>query len=117
MIETIIYEYLKAKLDIPVYLEKPADPPKAYVYIERVAGGSANHINSASFAFQSYGKTLFEAAKNNEDLKLKLVGNGDDVLGIVNETNIYSCKLQTDYKYTDTYKKQYRYQAVFDFNY
>ena len=35
MIEKIILDWLGAKLDVPVYLEEPKNPPKEYVLIDR----------------------------------------------------------------------------------
>lgn len=111
MIETIVLNYLKGKLNKNVYLDIPGDPPKEYYFLERTAGGESNHIKSATFAIQSRSAdSLFKAAEMNEALKTAM-GK------ITEETSIMHCGLNTDYNYTDTQKKVYRYQAVYNLNY
>lgn len=111
MIEKIVKEYLELYIDVPVYLEIPADPDEMYVAIERTSGGEENYIESATLAIKSVSfKSLYNAAELNEQVK-KAMRN------IVNETKIMKCKLNTDYNFTDTVTKAYRYQAVFNINY
>ena len=111
MIEKTVKEYLELHVDIPVYLEIPADPADKYILIERTAGGEDDFIESATLAIQSVSeKSLYNAAVINEDIK-------NLMRSIVYETNISKCKLNSDYNFTDTVTKKYRYQAVFNLNY
>ena len=64
-------------------------------------------IKSATFAIQSYADSMFEAASLNEVVKEKM-------LDIIGEKEITKVSLNSDYNFTDTATKKYRYQAVFD---
>mgnify|MGYP004721607477 CR=1 FL=1 len=107
MIEIIIRKYLASQLDVSVYLEIPDKPAENYVLVEKTGSSKSNHILSATFAFQSYGKTMLETAQLNERVK-------DVVEGLITLDEIRKVELNSDYNYTDTTTKQYRYQAVFD---
>lgn len=107
MIEKIILNYLDKTLDVPAYMEVPANHPDKYVLVEKTSSARKNRINSALFAIQSYAKTLYDAAQLNEQVK-------EAMDRIVFYTDISSAKLNSDYNYTDTTKKQYRYQAVYN---
>ena len=80
-------------------------PP--FCVIERTGGGVENHIKRCTVTIQSYGASLFAAASLNE-----LVKSAMD--GISELPGIAACELNSDYNFTDTTKRQYRYQAVFD---
>lgn len=111
MIEIIILDYLNANLSVPAVMEREKNAPDRFVVLEKTSGGERNHVSSATFAFQSYSKTsMFEAAELNEELK-HVVKNMIELDGIA------SVKLNSDYNFTDTSTKEYRYQAVFDFKY
>lgn len=107
MIEIVIRKYLASQLDVPVYLERPDNPPEKYVLFEKTGSGKSNHILSATFAFQSYANTMQKTAELNEQVK-------DAVDGLLSQNEIHSVRLNSDYNYTDTTTKEYRYQAVFD---
>lgn len=107
MIESIVRDYLASELSVPVVLERPMSAPISYVFIDRTGGGESNHIKRAQFAIQSYGATLYDAAALNEAVK-------DAMERLVERKEISSCKLNSDYDYTDPTTKRYRYQAVFD---
>lgn len=107
MIEQTIYEYLGEKLSVKVYLEEEPDTPDEYVLIEKTAGGKVNYISRATVAIQSYAKSLYRASEINEDVK-------NAMEEIVTLDEISRCTLNSDYNYTDTTRKKYRYQAVFD---
>lgn len=106
MIEKIVLDYLNGKMDEPCYTERNGQKGKFYI-IEKVGGGKSNHINRSSFAVQSYADSMYEAALMNEAVK-------DAMEGIIALPEISSCKLDSDYNFTDTATKKYRYQAVFD---
>lgn len=110
MIEEQIQNYLARTVEKPVWMEMPENMPKSFVLIEKTAGGDENHILSATFAIQSYGQTKHEAAVLNEAVKKAMEAMPDT-------ENVFSVKLNSDYDYTDTALKRYRYQAVFDIKY
>ena len=107
MIELVILNHLKEGLDVPVFMEKPTNAPSEYVLFEKTGGGRNETMPSATFAFQSYSTSLFKAAVLNEAVK-----NEVDHLVLLDE--IRGVTFNTDYNFTDTTTKQYRYQAVYD---
>lgn len=107
MIEVTILNYLKSKLDIPVYMEKPSSPPPKYVLIEKTGSGRSNKIDSSTFVFQSYASSMYEAAELNELVKRAVDES-------IENDEITRAQLNSDYNFTDTTTKQYRYQAVYD---
>lgn len=109
MIEIVINQFLNTHLTVPAFLETQEDMPERYVLLEKTSGSKRNHLSSSTFAFQSYAESLYEAAKLNEELK-EVVEN----MIILDEVSMI--KLNSDYNYTDTQSKKYRYQAVFDIN-
>ena len=106
MIEKIVLDYLNDMMSVSVYTERREQKGK-FVIIEKVGGGQTDHIKRASIAIQSYADSMYDAAELNEQVK-------DAMEGIVALSKVSSCKLDTDYNYTDTSTKKYRYQAVFD---
>ncbi len=102
--------HLAAELELPVYIEMPEHPPKSFVILDRTGGGNENRINTATFAIQSYGVSIAEAASLNERVKLAL--DWDRL-----PADILSARLNSDYNYSDTEKRKYRYQAVYEIFY
>ena len=76
--------------------------------LKKTGGGRNETMPSATFAFQSYSTSLFKAAVLNEAVK-----NEVDHLVLLDEIR-RGVTLNTDYNFTDTTTKQYRYQAVYD---
>lgn len=111
MIEYTIYKFLDTNMTEPVYTEIPSNPPKKMIVMEKTGSSQTNHIKRSTFAIQSYGKSLQEAAELNESLK-EIMMDGLDGLASLDE--IVSVNLNSDYNFTDTTTKRYRYQAVFD---
>lgn len=116
MIEEIIMNYLISQnIDMVwdhVYMEVPVHPPSEYIVIEKTASGSHNKIRNAMIAVRSISKSrLFNAAQINQWLI--------DAMDVFAERSdkIYSCRLNSDYNFTDPDTKEYRYQAVFNINY
>lgn len=107
MIEKIVYDYLSEALPVPVCLEVPDRAPERFVLLEKTGSGRENWICSATLAVQSWAETLFGAAELNEQVKATMDG-------IVQLPEICRCRLNSDYNFTDTATKRYRYQAVFD---
>ena len=106
MIEKIMLDYLTERLDVPVYMEEPTEDLTDYVLIEKVGSSESNHVPTATLAFQSYGSSLYEAALRNLLVKT-IVSNSVEL------DEISAVRLNSDYNFTDTTTKKYRYQALF----
>lgn len=107
MIEKTILDYLNNKLSEPCYMEEP-DEEDTFVLLEKTGSSLSNYVYSATFAIQSYATSLYEAAELNEKVKAAMLTIADEL------NTVSKCNLNGDYNYTDTTKKRYRYQAVFD---
>lgn len=107
MIEKIIKNYLQEQTGVPVYLEMPLDRPHRFIIAEKTGSKRSNYICSATFALQSYAESMEDAATLNEDVKVAM-----DSIVVLGE--IARSELNSDYPYTDTSSKHYRYQAVYD---
>lgn len=93
--------------DYPVYLETESSMPDEYVMLEKTSSGKSNHICDATFAVQSISTSMAKAAELNELSKCAMEQS-------INTDRITRCELDTDYPWTDTETKSYRYQAVFN---
>lgn len=108
MIEQILLEYLKNNMSVPVYLEKPrSNVPQSYILVEKTGSRLTDHIKGATIAIQSYSDSLAKTIELNEEVK-------EIMLASVVLEDIGDCGLNTDYNFTDTQEKKYRYQAIFD---
>lgn len=110
MIEMIAQKYLTDHLTVPVVLSHEAGLPESYIILEKTSSAKVNQVNSATIAFQSYAPSLYKAAELNEQLK-------EAVESMIELDLIFGVHLNSDYNFTDTETKQFRYQAVFDINY
>lgn len=110
MIEKIVKKYLDEQLDVPSYFEHEKDMPDAFVIIQKTGGGGSDYVHSATFAFQSYAQSLQKAAELNEIVK-KAIEN------LISVNEVSGIHHNSDYNFTDTETKRYRYQAVYDINY
>lgn len=107
MIETVLLNYLNtAELSAEVYMEQPKDKPEAFFVLEKTGGSKTNHINQSYFAIQSNAPSLAMAAEMNEEIKATMF----DAITLNEITRV---ELNSDYNFTDSTTKQYRYQAVF----
>lgn len=106
MIEVKIVDYLEKKLNVPTSLEVPENETK-YIVVEKTGGSKSNYISNATIAVQSIAPSLEGAILLNDEVKKAM----EDIVEL---DLISSCKLNTDYNFTDTTTKRYRYQAVFD---
>ena len=108
MIEKTILTYLMNTVQHPIYMEKPKSPePDKYYLMEKTGSGQQDMLFNSTIAIQSIAPTMYEAAELNEDAKAAM-HNAIILNGITR------VRLNSDYNYTDTQTKQYRYQAVFD---
>ena len=111
MIEQRLLEYLNSSLSpVQCYMEMPENPTGQFVIIEKTGSSITNRITKANFAIQSYADTLYEAAALNERVKEAM----DSMLEL---GTISKVELNSDYNFTDTDLKAYRYQAVFVLTY
>ena len=108
MIEVTILQYLNSlELSATVYTEIPATRPSKFFVLEKTGSSMDNYITRSTFAIQSYAPSMLKAAELNETVKNLM----DDIVAL---DEIVRSEINTDYNYTDTTKKQYRYQAVYD---
>ena len=106
MIAKTLLDYLSSVLDVPVVMEAP-DQVTAYVLIDQTGSSRMNHITTTTLALQSYGATLYEAMLLNREVEEAMDGFAE--LGEVTRV-----ELNTDYNFTNTATKQYRWQAVYN---
>lgn len=107
MIELEIKKYLDTHLNVPILFEYSSKASGSFVIIEKTSSVKNNQLNTSTFAFQSYAMSMYEAAKLND--KVKHIVEQMIALDSINRVS-----LNSDYNYTDTDMKIYRYQAVFD---
>ena len=108
MIEKTIRDYLVTRLTgTSIYVDVPASPGAKYVVVEKTGGGIEEHIRHSVVTVQSYAGSRYEAAILNDSVVMAM-------LSAVSLPEISAVELNSDYDYTDTTTKHYRYQAVFD---
>ncbi len=107
MIVLTLKKWLEENLPVPVYMEIPSSPPASFVVLEVKGMGQENYLHSAMVITQSYGGSLYAAAELNEQVILAMNN-------LAQLREISHCELNSDYNYTDTASKRYRWQAVFD---
>ena len=106
MIETLLIDYLSEHLEVFVGMEAP-EQTTDYVLIDKTGSSRNNHIITSSFAIQSYGSTLYDAMLLNQEVT-------EAMSGLIELNQITRVELETDYNFTNTATKQYRWQAVYD---
>lgn len=107
-IEARVISYLQNALGTDaVYAEVPEEPDAEFYVVDKTGGGMANRIASSTIAIQTYGPSKLRASEMNEDVKEAMDGfSALDEIG--------SCRLNSDYNFTNTAKRQHRYQSVWD---
>ena len=111
MIEDKVQDFLSAKLSVPVYMEIPQNPPVKMIVLEKTGGGlESKVINTSVIAAKSYGKSLYDAAELNDEVKAAVL---DGIDGLITLDDVLKVELNSDYNFTDTTTKKYRYQAIF----
>jgi len=106
MIETLIIDYLSEHLEVFVGMEAPEETAD-YVLIDKTGSSRTNHIITSSFAIQSYGATLYDAMLLNAEVT-------EAMDGLIELDQITKVELETDYNFTNTETKQYRWQSVYN---
>ena len=105
MIAKTLLDFLADDLSVGVYMEQPSQLTD-YVLIDQTGSSQVNHITTTTIALQSYGSTLYNAMVLNERVK--------DAMERFAELNeVTRVELNTDYNFTNTATKQYRWQAVY----
>lgn len=108
MIEAIVIDYLKGRTSAGdnVDAEIPEERSGTCIVVEKTGSMTKDRITTSTIAVQSYGEHMIDAIRLNEEVK-----------GIMEQLpeldKVSSCKLNSDYNFTDQSTKQYRYQAVF----
>lgn len=107
LIEKVIYDFLREKLSAGVFMTIPETPPSRFVLVELTGHADRDLIQNATFAIQSYGESLLDAAELNRE-----------VLNVMEQftclSEVSGCHLNTYYNFTDTETKKPRYQAIYD---
>ena len=112
MLEEKIISYLSTRTRLHVSNERHAGRGyREYILVQRTGGGRTNEIDRATYAIQSISViSKLRAAQICEEVKTAM----ED---FEQENGIFSCDLNSDYDFTNTSTKEYRYQAVFDITY
>lgn len=105
MIEKTILDYLNEHLTVPAYMEEPVEKPSSYVLIERTGSSETDMIETTTIALQSYGASLYDAAALNMVVKAQ-------IKQAVELPSVSAVYINSDYNFTDTETKRYRYQCV-----
>lgn len=105
MIEKTILDYLNEHLTVPAYMEEPINKPASYVLIERTGSSESDLIESTTLALQSYGASLYDAAVLSMAVKAQ-------IKQAVELPSVSAVYINSDYNFTDTETKRYRYQCV-----
>ena len=107
MIEKTVLDYLNSVLSYPAFMEEDGAVPSEFVLIQKGDSTTENFVTTALIVITSHGSSLFAAATMNEEV-IKAMTN------LRASEQVSACRLVTDYNYTDTASKRYRYQAVFN---
>lgn len=114
LIEEIIRTHLIDEIELPVYTEEPAKPPRKYMLIERVGSGgdsAAHAVAGAMIAVQSISaESLYSAALMNEEVK-------GAMWGLERHDRVCKVRCNSDSNFTDPETHRYRYQALFEITY
>lgn len=107
MIEKTVLDYLSNVMDCPVRMEIDNTLSGKYVIIEKTGGYVQNMIKHSTIAVQSYADSLYDAALLNESVM-------NYMEHIITVPSVSKCSVNSNYNFTNTETKKYRYQAVFD---
>lgn len=107
MIEELVRDYLNDNMTVKAYMEKPPEPPEKRLEIERIAQNETNFIYTTTLAIKSIASSLFFAAELNDEV-IEVMAK------MIKLPEINRVRLSTSHNFTDTTKKEYRYQAIFE---
>ena len=107
MIEARIIDYLEKALGISAYAEVPEDNTGGeFLVVEKTGSARSNYLDEATIAVQSYADSLADAAFLNQRVKAAM-------LNLWTLDDISAVRLNSDYNFTDTTTRRYRYQGVY----
>ena len=106
MIAKDLLDYLGEALSVGVYMESPEELTN-YILLDQTGSSRNDHIITTTIAVQSYAPSLYEAMVLNESVKAAMEG-------FAQLANVTRVELDTDYNFTNTTTKQYRWQAVYN---
>lgn len=106
MIEVKLLNYLKSELPVPVVFERVSNNPP-FVLLDKTGTRRTNGVTTSTFAIQSYGETMAKSAELNELVKSAL----DNFITL---EDVSASFLNSDYNFTNTQTKEYRYQCIYD---
>ena len=106
MIAKDLLDYLGEALSVGVYMESPEELTN-YVLLDQTGSSRNDHIVTTTIAVQSYAPSQYEAMVLNESVKSAMEG-------FAQLANVTRVELDTDYNFTNTTTKQYRWQAVYN---
>ncbi len=109
MIEELIFEYLDEEASCSWFPTRPEDDPaKPYgIFTKTNSIKSEGHLTVSTFAFQTYGSTLLEAAQTSAELR-KLIEELP-----LETTEVSKAQLSGESDFTNPADKQPRYQAIY----
>lgn len=107
MIEAFLRDFLAENLSAPVYIDVPREHPSEYYVIEKTGSSRSDHIWESVFAVQAYGDSFYNAASMIADVNRLMLDE------LIKEDRVSDVSLNGSSNYTDTTKKQPRYQSVF----
>lgn len=116
IIEKTLLDYLVNRniddINGNVYVMTPKQPlPDDYIVIDKTGARTANGITTATIAIQSISsESLLKAIQINEAVNAAMEHFREI-------ENVFGVHLQTDYNFTNSLTKQYRYQAVYEITY
>ena len=117
-IEQILLTYLlnRTSAGTDVYCERPENPQYEYILLEKTGSDTNNKITTSTIAIQSIsnsleGGSMLQAITLNDEVKDAILGADDDY-GLIDLNEIIKVELNSDYNFTDTETKEYRYQAI-----
>lgn len=107
MIEILVRDWLEehgitARLEMPEHYSGGQ-----FCVIEKTGSSYRQALDEDTLAVQSYGDSLYEAAALNRAVCAAM-------LELHESLAVCYCRKNSDYNFTDTERKRYRYQAVFD---
>lgn len=102
-------DYLNGAIKaIPTFAEEPVNPLEEYYVVEQTGGEFEDFVERIVVTVQSYGRTMENAIENDRTMRNEIMS------GLILDNDISDIELVSYYDYTDTTKKKYRYQAVFE---
>lgn len=107
MIEEYLRNFLADALSAPVYISVPKEHPKEYFVIEKTGMSRNEFIWDSVIAIQAYGESFYNAASMIEDVNTQMLDE------LIKEDRVSNVILNGSSNFTDTTKKQPRYQSVF----